>query len=112
MPFKARKAKAHQLQAGALHAQDGALCGQSEDSSSEDSFCLQLKIQHDHGSIKNIPSPAHLITNLAYRLRPHHTRILYLRARLDTCADVNIIPASVYRLMCKEPELRKLIPVN
>ena len=107
MPFKARKPKAHQLQAGALYAQDSALRGQSDDSSSKDSFCLQLKIQCNQASIKNIPSPAQLITNLTYRLKPHHTRNLYLRARLDTCADNNIMPANVYRLMFNDPELRK-----
>ena len=107
VPFKPRKSKAHQLQAGALYVQYSTLCGQSEDSSSEDSFCLQLKIQHNQASIKNLPTPVHLITSLAYGLKPHHTRNLYLRARLDTCADVNIIPASVYRLMFKDSELKK-----
>ena len=57
-----------------------------------------------------IPPPAHLITNLAYRLKLHHTRNLYLIARLDTCADINIMPVSVYRLMFKDPELKKLAP--
>ena len=65
--FKARKSKAHQLQAGTLYVQDSALCSQSEDFSSEDSFCLHLKIQCIQAGIKNIPPPAHLITNLAYR---------------------------------------------
>ena len=48
------------------------------------------------------------ITNLAYRLKSHHTRNLYLRARLDTCADVYIMPASMYRLVFKDPEMKKL----
>ena len=61
-------------------------------------------------SIKNIPVPAHLNTNLAYRLKPCHTRNFYLQARLDTCTDVKIMPASVYRLMFKDPELKKLTP--
>ena len=108
--LQVRKPKAHQLQPGALYAQDSTLDHKSDESSSENSFCLQLKIQHNQASIKNIPSPVHLITNLAYRLKPHHTRNVYLRARLDTCADINIMPASVYRLMFKDPELRKLDP--
>ena len=33
---------------------------------------------------------------------------IYLTARLDTCADVSIMPASVYRLMFKDPEMNKL----
>ena len=112
VPFKARKPQAHQLQAGALYVQDRAICSQSEDSSSEDSFCLQLKLQCTQASIKNIPPPAHLITNLAYILKLHHIRNLYLRARLDACTGVNIMPASLYRLMFKDPELKKLTPIG
>ena len=53
-PFKLRKLKAHQLQAGAVYAKESAICSQSEDySSSKYSFCLQL--------ISRRPKPAHLI---------------------------------------------------
>ena len=65
-PYKSRKPKAHQLKAGALYGQENAISGQSEDSSSEDSICLQIKIQYTQASIKNVPTPAHLIANLAY----------------------------------------------
>ena len=54
--------------------------------------------------------PFHLITNLVYRLKPHHTRNQYLRARLDVCADVNIMPASVDRFVFKDLDLKKLVP--
>ena len=57
-----------------------------------------------------IPTPSHLVTNFAYRLKPHHTRNQYLKARLDTCADVNIMPASVHKLVFNDPELKKLPP--
>ena len=59
---------------------------------------------------QRVPRPTHLITNLAYRLKPHHCRNLYLRARLDTCADVNLMPASVYQLVFNEPNMKKLVP--
>ena len=74
--------------------------------------CLQLKVQYTQASFKKVPTPSHLITNLSYRLEPHHTRNQYLGqvARLDTCVDVNIMPASVYRLVFKDPELKKLFP--
>ena len=52
--------------------------------------------------------PSHLITNLAYKLKPHQTGNQYLRARLDTCTDVNILSASVYKLVFNDPELKKL----
>ena len=107
-PYKSRKPTAHQLKANALYAQDQPNSGQSEDSSSDDSFCLQLRIQCTKADTKQLPTPTHLIAHLAYHLKPHHHRNLYLRARLDTCADINIMPASVYRLMFKDPEMKKL----
>ena len=57
-----------------------------------------------------MPRPTHLITNLAYRLKPHHTRNLYLRARLDTCTDVNLMPASMYQLVFNDAKMQKLAP--
>ena len=64
---------------------------------------------HKHHT-RRPPKPACLITNLAYRLKQHENSNLYLRARLDTCADVNIMPASVYKLVYKDPNLEKLAP--
>ena len=37
---------------------------------------------------------------------------MYLRARLDTCADVNLMPASLYQLIYKDPQMKKLTPSN
>ena len=50
------------------------------------------------------------MTNLAYHLKMHHRRNQYLHARLDTCADVNLMPVAVYQLMFKDPSLKKLTP--
>ena len=67
--FKSGKPKAHLLQAGALYAYDKKVCGHSEDSSSSDeSFCLQMKIQQSQAEDKKIPTPSHLNTNLAKTL--------------------------------------------
>ena len=63
----------HQLQAGAVYMQEGSISGQSGDlTSSDESFCLQVKIQCTQANCK-IPTPHHLITNLVYRLKPHIT---------------------------------------
>ena len=68
-PFKSRKPKAHQLQAGSVYARESVICGQFEDySSSEDSFCLQVKVQCTQSNLQKILKPAHLLTNLTYRL--------------------------------------------
>ena len=50
------------------------------------------------------------MANLVYHLQLHHKRNQYLWARLDTCADVNLMPMVVYCLMFKDPGLRKLTP--
>ena len=52
------------------------------------------------------------MANLVYCLQEHHKRNQYLWARLDMCADVNLMPMAVYCLMFKDPGLRKLTPSN
>ena len=94
---------------------DRCLCkkipyAKSEDmTSSDESFCLQAKIQCTQASSK-IPTTHDLITNLVYKLKPHHKRNKYLRATFDTCANVIIIPAGVYKLVFKDPDCKKLEP--
>ena len=110
-PIKHRKPKVHQIQAGSPHAHRSASYDHSdEDSTSDESFCLQLKIKRRQARESKVPKATHLITNLAYRLQPHHHRNMYLRARLDTCADVNLMPASIYKLIFKDPQMKKLTP--
>ena len=97
---------AYQLQIGSVSTQD-SICGQAEDlSSSKNSFCLQLKVKCTQVETK-MPPPQQLITNLAYKLKPHNKKTQYLRARLDTCTAVNIMPVSVYKLVCKDPDYKK-----
>ena len=93
------------LHVGAVYAYDSEDC-----SSSDESFCLQVKIQQTQAAYKKIPTPSHLITNLSYKLKPHQTRNQYLRAGLDTCTDVNIMPDSIYKLVFNDPKLKKLAP--
>ena len=112
-PFKSRRPKAHQLQVGTVYVQEKAICSHSADySSSDNSFCLQIQVQCIQVSSKKCSTSTHLITNFAYRLKPHHTWNQYLRTRLDICVDINIMPASVYCLLFKDPELKKLNPCN
>ena len=73
-----RNPKVHQLHAGLLYVQDSFNQSHSEDSSSDESFCLQLQIQSNHAEGKQIPNPIHLIMNLAYQLKLQHTRNMYL----------------------------------
>ena len=103
---KPHKPKVHQLTAGIIQVYDS----QIESESSDDSFCLQLQIKHVQAQSKIDKKPACLITNLPCRLKQHENRNLYLRARLDTCTDANIMPASVYKLVFCDPNLEKLTP--
>ena len=109
--FQSRKPKAQQIRVGTLYTHPDA--DQSEsDSEIEDSFCLQMKIQRTKIFHPDVPKPIYLMANLAYRLQEHHWRNQYLWARLDTCADVNLMPMAVYCLMFKDPDLKKLTPSN
>ena len=95
-----------------MYAKDGSVCNQSEESSSDESFCLQLHIQCNQVEGKKIPNPVHLITNLAYQLKPHDSRNMCQQTWLDTCADVNIMSASVYQLIFKDPGMKKITPCS
>ena len=68
-----------------------------------------MKIKHNQTKEQRVPRPTHLITNLAYRIQLHHHINLYLRARLNTCADVNLMPASVYQLVFSDTNMQKLV---
>ena len=103
---KSHKQNVHQLTAGKIQAYDS----QVESESSDDSFCLQLQIKCVQAQSKIDKKPACLITNVPYRLKQHENRNLCLRARLDTCSVVNIMPASVYKLVFCDPILEKLTP--
>ena len=76
----------------------GPLCDQSDASlsSSDDSFCLQMQVKSTKAETK-FPAPQHIVTNLAHKLNSQKKKTKYLRARIDTCAETNILPLSVYK---------------
>ena len=98
---KYRQPKAHQIQIEESHSYIHDYS--SESSSAEDSFCLQVKVQ----SKKNRQPfhTTHLITNIAYKLKSHHTRNKYLRAWIDTGTEVNLMPVSIYKLIYQDNDL-------
>ena len=69
-----------------------------------------MKIYRTRISHPKVPKPVYLMANLAYQLQEHHQRNQYLWARIDTCADVNLMPMAVYCLIFRDPGLKKLIP--
>ena len=105
---KVRQPKAHQIHVNNLY--DDPDSYPSDISSSEDSFCLHVRIQKQHNKKQQIPKLTHLITNIAYWFKQHHTRNQYLRARIDTSAKIHLMPVSVYRLIYHDQDLKKLTP--
>ena len=66
-PNKHRKPKVHQLQAGSPHVHRSTSYDHlDEESTSEDSFCLQLRTKRRQAREGKVPKATHLITNLAY----------------------------------------------
>ena len=48
-----------------------------------------------------------LYANITYRLQPYHKH-KYTHVQLDTCADVNVMPESIYKLVFNDPHTSKL----
>ena len=71
-------------------------------------YCMRAKINMSTAQ-QRVPKKTHLIANLPYRLKQYQTHHKYLRVQLDTCADVNIMPKSVYQ-MFNDPEVQQLAP--
>ena len=49
-----------------------------------------------------------LYANIPYRLQPYLKHNKYLCVQLDTCADVNLMPESVYKSVFNDPHTSKL----
>ena len=83
-----------------------------EDPYSDDSFVLyQMRAKINMSTVQwRVPKKTHLIANLPYRLKQYQTHHRYLWVQLDTCADVNIMPKSVYQMMFNDPEVQQLAP--
>ena len=103
-----RLPKAYQLTSSRLSTQDNSICSHSSDnSSSDESFCLQMKLQAKHADT-NVPTPKHLFTNLEFKVKPCKNKTKFLQARIDTCTDVNIMPVSIYKYLFKDPDYAKI----
>ena len=109
-----RSPKAHQLRVGQVYMQENSICSQlSDNTSSDESFCLQMKLQVKQANTNTkYSAPQHLFTDLEFKVKPHRNKTKFLQARIDTCADVNIIPVSIYKYLFKDPDCVKIAPSN
>ena len=106
-----RSPKAYQL-TSRLSAQDNSIYSHSSDNlSSDESFCLQMKVQAVQANT-NVTAPKHLFTDLEFKVRPHKNKSNFLQARIDTCAYVNIMPVSICKYLFKDPNCAKTAPID
>ena len=110
--FSKQKKSAYQITAEEIDNHSASEIDETDDSYSHDSFVLyQVRAKINLSKTQDkAPKKMHLIANLPYRLKqyqPHHKCLL---VRLDTCADVNIMPRSVYQMMFNDIEVKQLAP--
>ena len=101
------KPQVHQLQVGRYSSADQQY-HQEDTSECDDSFCLQMQtkpVQADNESCET----QQLFTHLEYKLKYHRRSTKFLRARIDTCFNANVMPASIYKKILKDPECSKLM---
>ena len=70
--FKPRKPKAHQFFTGALYTHQDGDSNVSDESDTDESFCLQMIVQKTQFSHPQVPKPVYLMANLVYHLQMHH----------------------------------------
>ena len=58
----------------------------------------------------NVPAPKHLFTNLEFKVKLHKRETKLMQARIDTCADVNIMPVSIQKYLFKDQDCAKIVP--
>ena len=78
-------------------------------SESKDSFCLQMQIKKPQADQESCETQ-HLVTNLQYKVKPHGKKTKFLRARIDTCSNANVMPASIYKILYNDTDCAKLLP--
>ena len=58
------------------------------------------------------PEKSLLMTELAYTTKAHTYHSKKLRMCIDTAADVNVMPVSVYKMVFQDPNLKSLKSMN
>ena len=103
-------------QAHLLSVQDLDTSYEADTSYDDDSFELKAEANMVQAQVNRVQDttkpPKRLYANIPYKLKPTDRHHKYLRLRLDTCADVNVMPASVYKLIFNDHSLSKLAPSN
>ena len=86
---------AHQLQIGRYSAKDSLDNQEDTDvGESKDTFCLQMQIKKSQADQESCDTQ-HLETNLHYKVKPYGKKTRILRAKIDTCSNIYIMPARI-----------------
>ena len=67
---------------------------------------------HDKKAHTSVPVPKHLVTSLEFKVKPQKRKTQFLQARVDTCADVNLMPVSIYKKLFKDEDCTQIAPSN
>ena len=104
-----RKPKAHQLMLGRA----SAVCGQS-DASYCSSGRLILFANASQVCTSKHQNASLTASSSKYRIQVETSqkRTKFLRAKIDACSNVNLMPISVYKLIYKDEDCTKLAPSN
>ena len=70
---------------------------------------MKVQDKKDNGSV---PVPKHVVTNLEFKVKPHKRKTKLLRARVDTCADVNLMPVSIYKKLFKDEDCTQIAAIK
>ena len=84
---------------------------QEDTKESEDSFCFQMQIKPKQAYQESCETQQ-LFTPLEYKLKYHRRNTKFLRARIDTCSNTNVMPASIYKKIFKDPDCSKLTQIQ
>ena len=105
-----RNPKSYQPQSGGYATVDSLYKQEdTDDSESKDSFCLQMQIMELQADQEGCDTH-NLATNLHYKVKPYGKKTKLLRAKVDTCSNTNVMPASIYKILYNDPECIKLQP--
>ena len=97
----------HQLQVGRYFLVNQQY-DHEETTKSEHSFGLQMQIESVQADQESCETQQ-LFTHLEYKLKYHRRSTKFLRTRIDTCSNANVIPASIYKKIFKDPDCFKLM---
>ena len=101
------KPQAHQLQVGRYSSVDQRY-DQEDTSKCDDSFCLQMQIKPEQADQESCETQQ-LFTHLEYKLKYHRRSTKFPRTRIGTCSNANVMPASIYKKIFKDPDCSKLM---